>query len=173
MTNIHRIGRGTPALLASCLALSLAACGAFDTLNAPPPSQTAAPASEPLLPPPPPRKPTPPGIAVARLPPPSAPVDTPSADRLIGLDQPQVASLLGEPRTRAESPPATIWRYRGPDCEVDVYFYLDLQSQAMRALHYEVRSHDGPEPTAQRCYDALVNERRAHAESTAGSDRPR
>src|SRR5579883_753204 len=102
------------------------------------------------LPPPPPRKPAPPVIAaapaetVARLPAPDASTTATDPaqgfDRIIGLDQPHLAAMLGEPRTRAESPPATIWRYSAPGCDLDVYFYLDLQSQAMRALHYEVRS---------------------------------
>jgi hypothetical protein len=125
------------------------------------------------LPPPPPRKPAPPGPSLARLTPPAGEGERAGLDRLIGLDQTHVAEMLGEPRSRAESPPATIWRYAGGNCEVDVFFYLDLQSQAMRALHYEVRSHDLPERSAQRCYDALVSERQPHADSAAGSDHPR
>jgi hypothetical protein len=110
------------------------------------------------------------------LPPPAPAPGLPPAgnlDRLIGLDQPHVAGILGSPRSRAESPPATIWRFGGANCDLDVYFYLDLQSQAMRALHYEVRSHDAPDQSAQRCYETLVNERRANADSATGSDRPR
>ncbi|HZB93899.1 MAG TPA: hypothetical protein VE397_20795, partial [Stellaceae bacterium] len=129
-----------------------------------------APVSE-RLPPPPPRKPAPPASLVhLRAPPGELPSGGP--DQLIGLDQTKVAALLGEPRSRAEAPPATIWRFGGDDCEIDVYFYLDLQSQAMRALHYEVRSHELPARSPQRCYDALVSEQRTNADS-AGSDRPR
>jgi hypothetical protein len=107
--------------------------------------------------------------------PPPAPALPPAGnlDRLIGLDQPHVAGILGSPRSRAESPPATIWRFGGANCDLDVYFYLDLQSQAMRALHYEVRSHDAPDQSAQRCYETLVNERRVNADTAAGSDRSR
>jgi len=168
-----------PAVLASCLALTLAACGLQPQPAAPPPVQTAAPAAVTALPPPPPRKPPPPaapGPDLARLPPPAdevAPAGGAGFDRLIGFDQSHVTELFGDPRTRADSPPATIWQYAGTDCEVDVYFYLDLQSQTMRVLHYEVRSHDLPERSVQRCYDALVSERRLHDESNAGSDRPR
>jgi hypothetical protein len=113
----------------------------------------------------------PPGPATpAPAPEPAAPA---GLDRLIGLDQTQLAALLGEPRQTAESPPATIWRYIAEACDLDVYFYLDLQSQAMRALHYEVRNHDPAERSAQRCYDDLVSQRRANADNAAGSDRPR
>jgi hypothetical protein len=167
-------------------------------LGAPPPPATPVVESEPepapTLPPPPPKKPSlrspvlanlPTGAAGERTPvpeeralepiPEAAPAPSPQAgsfDRLIGLDQPHVMDLLGDPRSRAESPPATIWRYAGRNCELDVYFYLDLQSQAMRALHYEVRSHDSPERSAQRCYGDVV-QRRAQTESAGGTDRPR
>lgn len=182
----------------AAVALALAGCVATPP---PPPPQAALPSAPAApLPKPPPRKPPPPDAApvaaageptaapaspapeVAELPPP-APVQPPSApapaapvprlDRLIGLNQPEVAQLLGEPKSRAEAPPATIWRYDGSDCALDVYFYLDLQSQAMRALHYEVRSHDAAERSAQRCYETLLDERRANAEPSAGSDSPR
>jgi len=93
-------------------------------------------------------------------------------DRLIGLDQPHMVALLGTPRQRAESAPATIWRYSGLQCELDVYFYLDLQSQTLRALHYEVRSHEPSERPAKPCYDELVGERRAGAEPGVGTDSP-
>lgn len=164
------IRRG-PAMLAasSLLLLALAGCEGFPF---PVEQQEAA---VPSLPPPPPRKPPPPVPGLARLPEPAEPARTPSAgfDRLIGLDQPHLSALLGEPRQRAEAPPATIWRYFGQACELDVYFYFDLQSQAMRALHYEIRSHDSREQPAQQCYDELVSERRAGAEPAASSDRSR
>lgn len=171
------------AVIASCsLALLLAGCDAL--LGPQSPGALAPPAASETadLPKPPPRKPArpaTPGTNVARLPPAQpAETETPSEphqelDRLIGLDQPQLAELLGEPLQKAESPPATIWRYAAQGCELDIYFYLDLQSQAMRALHYEVRSHDSTERSAQRCYDELVSERRANADPPAGSDRPR
>lgn len=168
MTVSIRIRRGRPAVLVSCLALALAGCALFQP--APPAAPPAAPAEAVRLPPPPPRKPPVPSLARQ---PPAAPGEHAGLDRLIGLDQSQVAEVLGEPQSRADSPPATIWRYGDGDCEIDVYFYLDLQSQAMRALHYEVRSHDLPERSAQRCYNALLSERGPHADSAAGSDRPR
>jgi hypothetical protein len=179
-------------------AATLALAGCVATPPSPPPQAALPSAPAAPLPKPPPRKPPPPSAApaaaaeepaaapappapeVAALPPP-APVQPPSApaaplprlDRLIGLNQPEVAQILGEPKSRAEAPPATIWRYDASDCALDVYFYLDLQSQAMRALHYEVRSHDAAERSAQRCYETLLDERRANAEPSAGSDSPR
>jgi hypothetical protein len=159
---------------AACL-LALAGCEQFPfSFGTPAPAEVAAVST---LPPPPPRKPPPPAPVVpvpVRLPEPPAPAAPVSGfDRLIGLDQPRLTALLGEPRQRAEAPPATIWRYLGQACELDVYFYFDLQSQAMRALHYEIRSHESREQPAQQCYDELVSERRARAEPSSSPDSAR
>lgn len=163
------------ALAASSGLLLLAGCEQFQFPFGSPQQEAAVS----TLPPPPPHKPTPPAPAAVaptpvRLPEPTAPVAPASGfDRLIGLDQPRLTALLGEPRQRAEAPPATIWRYLGQACELDVYFYFDLQSQAMRALHYEIRSHESREQPAQQCYDELVSQRRARAEPSAGTDSAR
>jgi hypothetical protein len=161
------------AMTALAVSVILAGCNSFPfQMGGTPAPQPAAAASS--LPPPPPHKPaTPASPAVVRVP--EAPEPEPSSgfDRLIGLDQPQLTAVLGEPAKRADAPPATIWRYVGQACELEVYFYFDLQSQAMRALHYEVRSHESREQPAQQCYDELVRERRAGAEPAAGTDRPR
>jgi hypothetical protein len=162
------------ALAASSALLVLASCENFTF-----PLGSDQEAAVSALPPPPPRKPTPPApTAVApvpvRLPEATAPVAPASGfDRLIGLDQTRLTALLGEPRQRAEAPPATIWRYLGQACELDVYFYFDLQSQAMRALHYEIRSHESREQPAQQCYDELVSERRARADPSVSTDSAR
>jgi hypothetical protein len=185
------IKRGRSALAMAVLVFGLPACELLQPHAPPPapPSTAALPVPTPAPPPVPPHKPAPPTQQLANLPPSTAERDyqpqTPATaeapaalesgtpDRLIGLDQPHIAQLLGEPRTRAESPPAMIWRYAGTECELDVYFYLDLQSQAMKAIYYEVRSHDPPDRNAQRCYADILGERRAHSESPAGTDRPR
>jgi hypothetical protein len=167
------------------LALGLAACEMQPPPPAAPPEPLVTPAAVTRLPLPPPRKPPPPEPSLAKLPPatetepapePEAPAQPPSSgtfEQLLGLDQPHVAALLGSPESSADAPPGTIWRYGDATCDVDIYFYLDLQSQRMRALHYEVRSHDLSERSDQRCYDALASEWRARAESAADPDRPR
>jgi hypothetical protein len=173
-------GPGVRTALVIGLALGLGACDLTQPPPAPqPPEPLVTPAAVRRLPLPPPRKPPPP--SVAKLPPPTEtetepPAPAPSTgsfEQVVGLDQPQVEARFGAPESRADSPPATIWRYGDPTCDVDIYFYLDLQSQRMRALHYEVRNHDLSERSDQRCYDALASERRARAESAADPDRPR
>ncbi|HXQ52720.1 MAG TPA: hypothetical protein VN802_16620 [Stellaceae bacterium] len=179
----HETGafRRADRVLAAGLGAALAAACAM-TEPTPPPASPVASAAEPeeIAPPPhPARKPAPPAPAVASLPAPEAvpvpepppPVDGLGFARLQGLDQAETASILGEPLQRADAPPAQLWRYAGQDCELGVYFYLDLESRKMRVLHYEVRNTDGSDRSQQRCYDELVAARRAEPEGSP--DRPR
>jgi hypothetical protein len=137
---------------------------------APPPAAEAAPVDVPPAPPPPrpARQPVPPAPAIEAAPEPSETVDP---ARVIGLDQTGTADWLGEPSQRTEAPPATIWRYLSRECEIDIYFYLDMQHRIMRALHYEVRSNDIVERRPERCFQQLVDERRRNGDSA--SYRPR
>jgi hypothetical protein len=157
------------------LALGLSSCAFFGEQPAappvtepPPPAPVAA--LKPPTPPRPTRKPPPPPLQ-----PPggqsteSQPVDP---EHLIGLDQRDAESWLGTPSQRTDAPPGTIWRYLSKDCEVDVYFYLDLQKGVMRALTYEVRSEDIVERRSERCFQQLVDEHRQR-ESNAASIGPR
>jgi hypothetical protein len=156
-------------------AVGLAGC--LSATPTPPPQAAAPPvevappppAPEAVLPPHPLHKPGPPTIAslpaapaeTAPAAPPSASVTEPDFARLTGLDQDQTLAMLGQPQQRAESPPAVLWRYTSSACELDLYFYLDLQSRAMRVLHYELRDNDGSDRTGEKCYSELVSARRA------------
>jgi len=160
------------------LCIALAAC---DNPPAPGPldAQRAAPAETEATapqPPKPPRKPPVPPVpseaeSPAEITPAAPPTETAKAepvqqpalkpDSLIGLDQPATEALLGEPTERSEAAPATIWRYRGRSCQLEIYFHLDLKSQVMRALHYEVKTHEAAEPARSRCFADLVAEHEA------------
>jgi hypothetical protein len=175
------IGRAVVRLLAwSSVALTVS-CMAPET---PPPAPPPAPpetasveAPPPVVPPRPARKPAQPAPpALAALPPPAE--SEPDADagpgfeRLQGLDEAATLALLGEPQERGESPPAILWHYAGQDCGLDVYFYLDLQSQEMRVLHYEVRDQDdGTGRPHQKCYRELVTGRGPEPAGSADSPR--
>ena len=138
-------------------ALALSACA----LPEPPPPKPHAPPRVVLrtvrLPPRPVRKPTPP----------AAPAVDP--EHVIGLGEVDAAEWLGEPGGRTEAPPATIWHYASLGCEVDVYFYLDLESKTMRALHYEVRGDGTGEQRPQRCFEQLVDEQRQRGHNAAAT----
>lgn len=160
------------------LCIALAACdNPFGW--GPPSAQRATPteteATTPQPPKPPRKPPVPPATGDAESPAEIAPAEPPTEtakiepiqrpvlkpESLIGLDQPATAALLGEPTERSEAAPATIWRYTGRSCQLEIYFYLDLKSQVMRALHYEVRTHEAAEPARSRCFADLVAEHQA------------
>lgn len=65
--------------------------------------------------------------------------------QLIGLDTAAAQELLGAPDEVREGNPATVWHYKAHDCTLDVYFYADLGTRALRALAYDVTT---AQPTA-------------------------
>jgi len=157
------------------LALGLSSCALFNgeqpaapPVAAPEPAPPVA-AAKPSSPPRPVRKPTPPPLPGGQSP--AAGEEQVDPERLIGLDQRDAETWLGAPAQRTDAPPGTVWRYLSKDCQVDVYFYLDLQKGVMRALTYEVRSDDIVERRSERCFQQLVGERRQR-ESNAASIGP-
>ena len=151
----------------------------------PPPETAAVPPPQPVAPKPPPHvarrpvhKPTPPPAtegpeiqssatdadheALAMIPPqapgprPSPAVTHPQVKELIGLDQPSATRLFGAAVERTEEPPATIWRYKTPTCELDLFFYLDLRSGRMRTLHYTFKGDATDAARRQNCLSELV-----------------
>src|SRR5438132_7693490 len=148
-----------------------------------PPATTASveapqpPSPKAMLPPPAPRpvrKPTPPsppgsaasepaGEAAAMIEPESragAPgptaAESPQVQELIGLDQSAATRLFGTAVERSEEPPATIWRYKTANCELDLFFYLDLRSGRMRTLHYAFRGDATDSSRRQNCLRDLA-----------------
>jgi hypothetical protein len=162
--------------LVSCALLS---DSDVETPLGPPAATAEAPAVDvtraPSPPPRPAHKPAPPAPETGSTEPtetgPAEPTETVDPTRVIGLDRAGTADWLGEPSQRTEAPPATIWRYVSRDCEIDVYFYLDMQNRIMRALHYEVRSNDIVERRPQQCFQQLVDEHQRG--SNSASYRPR
>jgi hypothetical protein len=115
------------------------------------------------------RKPSPPPENVANLSEPgggeaavlATPEPQPPAlDRahLIGLDEPAARRLLGAATEQSEAPPANIWRYRTANCELDLFFYLNLRSGKMRTLHYVFKDdHAGSEDCLRSVIAARSN----------------
>ena len=154
-------------LIASvALLLQLSGCAWLLPEKTPPAKVEAEPQPSQELQPPPPAPPRKPPVPTVALAPPNPmpevttePEPLPrvaNPEGLIGLDQPQIESLLGAPERRAEAAPARIWHYDGRNCVLEIYFYLDLKSQVMRALHYEVKSNEPSEPTRERCFSDLI-----------------
>jgi hypothetical protein len=159
------------------LALSLSTCALFSPEEPPPPPAVESPPPAPVavVPPPAPprpaRKPSPPPVQQPTEQAPAVESEPVDPEHIIGLDEHGAESWLGAPNQRADAPPGKIWRYRSKDCEVDVYFYLDLKQGVMRALTYEVRSDDIVERRPERCFQQLVGEHRQR-ESNAASIGP-
>ncbi|MCW0235861.1 MAG: hypothetical protein OJJ21_19850 [Ferrovibrio sp.] len=83
----------------------------------------------------------------------SVPATTDAA--LIGLDSEQTRAMLGPPREEENRSPAKIWRYRTPQCSLDVAFYPDVQTHEFRVLNYEVKGNDGTEQGRRDCIAGL------------------
>ncbi len=81
---------------------------------------------------------------------------SPQVQELIGLDQPAATRLFGTAVERSEEPPATIWRYKTANCELDLFFYLDLRSGRMRTLHYAFRGDAADSSRRQNCLRDLA-----------------
>ena len=110
----------------------------------------------PLPPRPPPRPPR----AVPRpAEKPQPPPGLPPPSSLVGLAQPDATRLFGAASERAEQPPATLWRYKTENCELDLYFYLDLKSGRMRALRYAFRGDAVDQTSEQDCLRAIAEQR--------------
>jgi hypothetical protein len=81
--------------------------------------------------------------------------------RLIGLNRNATTALLGAPTEERQVAVARVWDYRGPDCRLAVYFYLDTGRNDFYALHYEIdgpeAGPDGEQQCLQRIRDARGN----------------
>jgi hypothetical protein len=94
---------------------------------------------------------------------PEPPPSPPSPGNLVGLGEGDAVRLFGTAAERRAEPPATVWRYKTDNCQLDLYFYLDLKSGRMRALRYAFGG-DATDPTSQQdCLQAIAE---AHNPST-------
>jgi hypothetical protein len=178
MVTAGRVQRWRLATASLFGALWLVSCAVAPEPSIPaeaPPDSAEAPLAEVTPPPPRPvRKPAAPAPAVPSEAAPPADVESPvDPEHVIGLGELEAEDWLGQPEQRTEAPPATIWHYASRDCEVDVYFYLDLQHRVMRVLHYEVRSNDIVERRPERCFQQLVDEHRQREGKSTASYYPR
>ena len=82
--------------------------------------------------------------------------EAPSQPELIGLDQSGAMRLLGPAAEKLDEPPATVWRYKAANCELDLFFYLDLRSGRMRTLHYSFKGDGADVARRQECWRSLI-----------------
>ena len=103
---------------------------------------------------------------------PEAPPGVPPPSNLVGLEERDAARLFGAAAERSEEPPATVWRYKTDNCELDLYFYLDLKSGRMRALRYAFAG-DATDPMSQQdCLRAIAEARNSSPITPADAASP-
>lgn len=61
-----------------------------------------------------------------------------SPGRLVGMTREEAFALFGAPKGERSDPPATVWTWRSSRCQLDLFFYMDVNTRGMRALTYEV-----------------------------------
>jgi hypothetical protein len=107
---------------------------------------------------------------VAALPPAPRPPDRPAPpveppldpQSLKGLDQEQALGLFGRPNEIIDAAPATVWRYRGKGCRLDLFFFMDIGTRSFRALTYEFQPGDQSVTVQRACLNRLREASRAH-----------
>lgn len=57
-----------------------------------------------------------------------------AASELMGKNQSEVTALMGAPSRVEQRAASTVWVYRGGDCGLDVYFFLDMATSDERVL---------------------------------------
>ena len=80
---------------------------------------------------------------------------------LIGMDEKDVAAILGDPNLEQNVAPAKKWLYTARSCVLTVSFYFDLSAQEFRVLSVEAENNDGAVHGEERCLAQLLAENRA------------
>lgn len=99
-------------------------------------------------------RPRAPGPETAR----AAPVLVP--EQLVGIDPAKLETLLGRPSSVHDEPPATVWTYRAGVCSLDVFFFMSVETKAMKALAYDLKPPQRPPAARNDCFDSIVAEAR-------------
>lgn len=87
---------------------------------------------------------------------PSPVVDPDDPNRLVGLDLPETAVLLGDPAIAEEQPPGKILTYVVDQCRLQVFFYPDLTDQHFKALTYEFSGIEGTVEAQRACFASML-----------------
>lgn len=87
-----------------------------------------------------------------------APLATASLSRMVGFDQSEVLQLLGRPGSDEDVPPARMWRYGSANCQLRVYFYMEMQTRNFRVLSYDLTSRDHGADAEQHCLSEFTSQ---------------
>lgn len=98
---------------------------------------TPTPPPAPARPPAPPRKKTATPLHEDKTKP---DIGTQGIDRLIGLNESEIQSILGPPMLQEDRAPTKLWVFRDRSCTINVTLYPDVETREFHALSYEVIS---------------------------------
>lgn len=143
------------ALLA--VAVLLAACPSATLPPSSPPARMAAATIRPMVPAPPPvPRAKPPSPPVSQAPRQETTLKELQPEALVGLSQDQARHMLGSPLSHEEESSAIVWRYARSNCDLRLFFFMDVTSHDFRTLSYDMTStgHDPNDP--QRCLTHLA-----------------
>ncbi|MBI4182584.1 MAG: hypothetical protein HY521_01145 [Proteobacteria bacterium] len=79
---------------------------------------------------------------------------------LVGLDPEQAEFILGRPSDVRQEPPATVWTYRSGSCTLDLFFYADIQSRALKSLAFDLKAPATTESARRDCFATIVADHR-------------
>jgi len=83
----------------------------------------------------------------------------PEPASLAGLDESQLAGLLGQPRFKRRDDPAEIWQYRNDACALDVFLYKTGKDGRFTVRHFETRGRDRRPVDQKDCFVGLLKDR--------------
>jgi hypothetical protein len=78
-----------------------------------------------------------------------------SPANLLGLNEQAALDLLGPAKATESRGPATVWHYKTPRCELDLFFYMEMRTGRMHTLHYDFKNVSNP-AGRQGCLTAII-----------------
>ena len=77
---------------------------------------------------------------------------------LVGIEEKAAVDLLGPPTATESRAPADIWRYTSSWCELELVFYMEMQTGHMRSLHHAFKGDAQNPAQRQACLTALIQQ---------------
>lgn len=78
-----------------------------------------------------------------------------SPTNLLGLNEQATLDLLGPAKATESRGPATVWHYKTPRCELDLFFYMEMRTGGMHTLHFDFKNVS-TSAERQGCLTAII-----------------
>jgi hypothetical protein len=76
---------------------------------------------------------------------------TQGVDRMIGLNEAEIETVLGPPMLQEDRAPTKLWVFRSRTCTINVTLYPDVETRQFHALSYEVTSDAHTAERTRQC----------------------